>query len=38
MFTPYLIKETTVQDRDGKTQTLRIGYIGFCAAANHDLG
>ncbi len=29
MFTPYLIKETTVQDRDGKTQTLRIGYIGF---------
>lgn len=29
MFTPYLIKETAVQDRDGKTQTLRIGYIGF---------
>ncbi|HHG8773831.1 TPA: bifunctional 2',3'-cyclic-nucleotide 2'-phosphodiesterase/3'-nucleotidase [Raoultella planticola] len=29
MFTPYLIKETTVKDNDGKTQTLRIGYIGF---------
>ncbi|MFW0768011.1 bifunctional 2',3'-cyclic-nucleotide 2'-phosphodiesterase/3'-nucleotidase [Trabulsiella odontotermitis] len=29
MFTPYLIKETPVQDSDGKTQTLRIGYIGF---------
>ncbi|EJF29598.1 MULTISPECIES: bifunctional 2',3'-cyclic-nucleotide 2'-phosphodiesterase/3'-nucleotidase [Enterobacteriaceae] len=29
MFTPYLIKETEVKDKDGKTQTLRIGYIGF---------
>ena len=29
MFTPYLIQDTQVQDSDGKTQTLRIGYIGF---------
>jgi len=29
LFTPYLIKETTVVDQDGKTQTLKIGYIGF---------
>ncbi|ATF94359.1 2',3'-cyclic-nucleotide 2'-phosphodiesterase/3'-nucleotidase precursor [Cedecea neteri] len=29
MFTPYLIKETEVKDKDGKSQTLRIGYIGF---------
>ena len=29
MFTPYLIKETQVQDKDGKAHTLRIGYIGF---------
>ena len=29
LFTPYLIKETTVTDRDGKSQTLKIGYIGF---------
>ena len=29
MFTPYLIKETQVQDKDGKSHTLRIGYIGF---------
>ena len=29
MFTPYLIKETEVKDKDGQTQTLRIGYIGF---------
>ncbi|MFK3662420.1 bifunctional 2',3'-cyclic-nucleotide 2'-phosphodiesterase/3'-nucleotidase [Scandinavium sp. NPDC088450] len=29
MFTPYLIKETQVTDQDGKTQTLKIGYIGF---------
>jgi len=29
LFTPYLIKETTVKDKEGKTQTLRIGYIGF---------
>lgn len=29
MFTPYLIQDTRVQDSDGKTQTLRIGYIGF---------
>lgn len=28
-FTPYLIKETTVKDKDGATHTLRIGYIGF---------
>lgn len=29
LFTPYLIKETTVTDTDGKTQTVKIGYIGF---------
>ncbi|MCZ4060105.1 bifunctional 2',3'-cyclic-nucleotide 2'-phosphodiesterase/3'-nucleotidase [Pantoea sp. LMR881] len=29
MFTPYLIKPTAVVDRDGKLQTLKIGYIGF---------
>lgn len=29
LFTPYLIKETPVTDNDGKTHTLRIGYIGF---------
>ena len=29
LFTPYLIKKTTVKDKEGKTQTLRIGYIGF---------
>jgi 2',3'-cyclic-nucleotide 2'-phosphodiesterase/3'-nucleotidase len=29
LFTPYLIKETAVKDKDGRTQTLRIGYIGF---------
>ena len=29
LFTPYLIKETTVTDRDGKPHTLKIGYIGF---------
>ncbi len=29
LFTPYLIKETAVQDKEGKTHTLRIGYIGF---------
>jgi 2',3'-cyclic-nucleotide 2'-phosphodiesterase/3'-nucleotidase len=29
LFTPYLIKETTVKDKDGATHTLRIGYIGF---------
>ena len=29
LFTPYLIKETAVKDKDGKAQTLRIGYIGF---------
>jgi len=28
-FTPYVIKETQVKDKDGKEQTLRIGYIGF---------
>ena len=29
LFTPYLIKETTVADREGKPHTLKIGYIGF---------
>ena len=29
LFTPYLIKSTTVVDREGKSQTLKIGYIGF---------
>jgi len=29
LFTPYLIKETSVVDQDGKPQTLKIGYIGF---------
>ncbi|MGK9175858.1 bifunctional 2',3'-cyclic-nucleotide 2'-phosphodiesterase/3'-nucleotidase [Yokenella regensburgei] len=29
LFTPYLIKETKVIDKDGKPQTLKIGYIGF---------
>lgn len=29
LFTPYLIKSTEVVDRDGKTQTVKIGYIGF---------
>lgn len=29
LFTPYLIKETTVKDKEGKEQTLCIGYIGF---------
>lgn len=29
LFTPYVIKETIVKDKDGKEQTLRIGYIGF---------
>ncbi len=29
MFTPYLIKETQVKDREGKTQSLRIGYLGL---------
>ncbi|MFJ5854625.1 bifunctional 2',3'-cyclic-nucleotide 2'-phosphodiesterase/3'-nucleotidase [Enterobacter cancerogenus] len=29
LFTPYLIKETQVVDKDGNTQTLKIGYIGF---------
>ena len=28
MFTPYLIKDTEVIDKDGKKQTLKIGYIG----------
>lgn len=28
-FTPYLIKETNVIDKDGNPQTLKIGYIGF---------
>ena len=29
LFTPYLIKETEVVDKDGYKQTLKIGYIGF---------
>ncbi|PEI04750.1 2',3'-cyclic-nucleotide 2'-phosphodiesterase [Pantoea agglomerans] len=29
LFTPYLIKSTAVVDREGKKQTLKIGYIGF---------
>lgn len=29
LFTPYLIKSTRVVDRDGKAQTVKIGYIGF---------
>ncbi|WP_058912633.1 bifunctional 2',3'-cyclic-nucleotide 2'-phosphodiesterase/3'-nucleotidase [Entomohabitans teleogrylli] len=29
LFTPYIIKATPVTDRDGKPQTLRVGYIGF---------
>ena len=29
MFTPYIIVDTPVKDRDGKAHTLRIGYIGF---------
>lgn len=29
LFTPYVIKDTAVKDKDGKEQTLRIGYIGF---------
>ncbi|EOV8838704.1 bifunctional 2',3'-cyclic-nucleotide 2'-phosphodiesterase/3'-nucleotidase [Cronobacter dublinensis] len=29
LFTPYLIKETQVKDKDGKPHTLKIGYIGF---------
>ena len=29
LFTPYIIKDTQVKDKDGKAHTLRIGYIGF---------
>lgn len=29
LFTPYLIEDKTVVDREGKSHTLRIGYIGF---------
>lgn len=29
LFTPYLIKSNRVVDRDGKAQTVKIGYIGF---------
>lgn len=29
LYTPYLIKETLVQDTDGKPHTLHIGYIGL---------
>ncbi|WP_049599335.1 bifunctional 2',3'-cyclic-nucleotide 2'-phosphodiesterase/3'-nucleotidase [Yersinia nurmii] len=29
LFQPFLIADTAVKDRDGKTHNLRIGYIGF---------
>ncbi|WP_024529091.1 bifunctional 2',3'-cyclic-nucleotide 2'-phosphodiesterase/3'-nucleotidase [Serratia fonticola] len=29
LFTPYIIVDTPVKDRDGQAHTLRIGYIGF---------
>ncbi|MDU5729106.1 MAG: 2',3'-cyclic-nucleotide 2'-phosphodiesterase [Citrobacter freundii] len=29
LFTPYLIKDTEVVDKEGNKQTLKIGYIGF---------
>lgn len=29
VFTPYIIVDTPVKDRDGKEHTLKIGYIGF---------
>ncbi|CCP08489.1 2':3'-cyclic-nucleotide 2'-phosphodiesterase [Erwinia amylovora MR1] len=29
LFTPWLIKPVTVRDREGKTHTLKVGYIGF---------
>lgn len=29
MFTPYLIKTLTVEDREGKPQQLKVGFIGF---------
>lgn len=29
LFTPYIIVDTPVKDRQAKTHTLRIGYIGF---------
>ncbi|MFC0227570.1 bifunctional 2',3'-cyclic-nucleotide 2'-phosphodiesterase/3'-nucleotidase [Serratia aquatilis] len=29
LFTPYIIVDTPVKDRDGGSHTLRIGYIGF---------
>lgn len=29
LFTPWIIKETPVKDKDGKTHTLKVGYIGF---------
>ncbi|MEA5720405.1 hypothetical protein ONQ97_26545, partial [Salmonella enterica subsp. enterica serovar Virginia] len=32
LFTPYLIKETSVIDKDGHPQTLKIGYIGFVSS------
>lgn len=28
-FNPYIIVDTPVKDRDGKTHTIKIGYIGF---------
>jgi 2',3'-cyclic-nucleotide 2'-phosphodiesterase/3'-nucleotidase len=37
LFTPYLIKSTTVVDREGKTQTLKRLYR-LCAAADHGVG
>ncbi|WP_426447214.1 bifunctional 2',3'-cyclic-nucleotide 2'-phosphodiesterase/3'-nucleotidase [Siccibacter colletis] len=29
LFTPWLIQDTAVKDQDGKSHTLKIGYIGF---------
>lgn len=29
LFTPYLIQNTEVKDKEGTTRTLKIGYIGF---------
>ncbi|WP_034944490.1 bifunctional 2',3'-cyclic-nucleotide 2'-phosphodiesterase/3'-nucleotidase [Erwinia oleae] len=29
LFTPYLIKELEVSDREGKTHSLKVGFIGF---------
>lgn len=29
LFTPYIIVDTPVKDRDGKEHVIKIGYIGF---------